>query len=90
MLFADAEACGAPVLVSEELAADPHLAARRVVQATDATLRAAPAPRLSGHPDLVSEAAPRRAQSAQEVLSNAGFAGDEIESLIAREIVWSV
>jgi alpha-methylacyl-CoA racemase len=89
-LFADADACGAPVLEADDLGADPHLAERGAVQATGDGLRAAPSPRLSLHPELVSDIAQRRARSAREVLSEAGFADDEIEALIAREIIWSV
>jgi alpha-methylacyl-CoA racemase len=90
ILFADAEACGAPVLAADELAADPHLADRRTVRQAGGALRAAPAPRLSAHPDLVSEPAPRRARSAQDILRDAGFSEDEIEPLTARAIVWSI
>jgi alpha-methylacyl-CoA racemase len=88
-LFEDAEACGTPVLAADELCVDPHLTDRGVVQATGHGLSAAPSPRLSLHPELVSDLAQRSARSAREVLSEAGFARDEIESLIAREIVWS-
>ncbi len=89
-LFDDAEACGAPVLAADQLSVHPHLADRGVVQATGDGLSAAPSPRLSRHPDLVSNLAPRSARTVREVLSEAGFAGDEIESLIARDVVWSV
>jgi alpha-methylacyl-CoA racemase len=89
-LFAEAEACGAPVLAADELAADPHLADRGAVRATGDGLSAAPSPRLSGHSGPVSELARQCSRSAQEVLSEAGFADEDIESLIAREIVWSV
>jgi alpha-methylacyl-CoA racemase len=89
-LFADAEACGAPVLSAEMLSADPHLADRGTVQAMGGALRAAPAPRLSLHPRLVSDLARPGSRPAEVVLREAGFAGDVIESLIARKIVWTV
>jgi alpha-methylacyl-CoA racemase len=89
-LFAEADACGAPVLAADELAADLHLADRGVVQATGDALKAAPSPRLSEHPGLVSDLAQRGTRSAREILSDAGFASEDIESLVAREIVWSV
>jgi alpha-methylacyl-CoA racemase len=85
------EACGAPVLGLDELAQNAHLAARLNVRADDAgTLTAAPAPRLSGHPDLVSDIAPRRARPAGQVLAEAGYSADEIDALVAQNIIWSV
>jgi alpha-methylacyl-CoA racemase len=85
------EACGAPVLALDELAGNPHLAARGNVRADDAgTLTAAPAPRLSSHPDLVSDIAPRRARPARDLLADAGFGADEVDALVARKIVWSL
>lgn len=55
--FADIDACVAPVLEIAELVDDPHVAARRTVARTaDGGLRAAPSPRFSGYPDLVTAA----------------------------------
>jgi alpha-methylacyl-CoA racemase len=88
--FEPFEACGAPVLGLGELAQNAHLSARQNVRADEAgILAAAPAPRLSGHPDLVSEIAPRRARPAAQLLAEAGYAPDEIDALIAQNIVWS-
>jgi alpha-methylacyl-CoA racemase len=88
-LFQDADACGTPVLEANALASDPHLALRRTVQASGAVLSAAPSPRLSEHPDLVTALAPRRSRPVQQVLGEAGFADDEIGKLVEREVVWS-
>ena len=87
--FAGVEACGAPVLTIAELAADPHMADRRAVTETGRVLTAAPAPRLSGHPDLTVDIAPRCARSAEAVLEEAGFAAAEVEALAAARIIWS-
>ena len=87
--FAGAEACGAPVLAISRLAADPHMAHRRAVTETDGVLTAAPAPRLSAHPDLTVDIAPRRARSAEAVLEEAGFAPAEVEALAAAKVIWS-
>lgn len=87
--FARAEACGAPVLSVAELAADPHIANRRAVTEADGVLTAAPAPRLSAHPDLTIDIAPRGANSAEAVLSEAGFAAAEVEALAAAGVIWS-
>lgn len=49
-LLADRDVCGAPVLRIDELAADPHLAARGALRAVDAGWESMPAPRLSATP----------------------------------------
>jgi alpha-methylacyl-CoA racemase len=87
--FAGAEACGAPVLAIADLAADPHMADRRAVTETGGVRTAAPAPRLSGHPDLTVDIAPRGARSAEAVLEEAGFAAAEVEALAAARVIWS-
>lgn len=87
--FAPVDACGAPVLALDEIAADPHMASRGAVTAADGVLTAAPAPRLSSHPDLVSSPAPRRSRSAHDVLTEAGFTAAEVDDLVARNVVWS-
>jgi alpha-methylacyl-CoA racemase len=89
--FGPAEACGAPVLGLDQLAADPHLASRQsVTAAAEGILTAAPAPRLSAHPDLVTDILPRQARSAEQVLAEAGFTPAEIEDLGARNVIWSL
>ncbi|MGH6614592.1 CaiB/BaiF CoA transferase family protein [Sphingomonas sp.] len=90
-LFGAVDSCGAPVLEVGELAADPHNAARATVTADDrGVLTAAPAPRLSGHPTLVSEINPRGTRGADIILAEAGFTADEIAALIAQKAVWSL
>jgi alpha-methylacyl-CoA racemase len=89
--FAAVDSCGAPVLTTEELAADPHIAARRSISASDTgALTAAPAPRLSAHPELTTDIRPRQKQDAKAALMEAGFSDEEIDSLIEQEIVWSL
>lgn len=89
-LFAAVDSCGAPVLELGDLADDPHNAARATVTVDAAgVLTAAPAPRLSEHPDLVTAINPRRTRSANDILAEAGFSLQEIEKMIADRIVWS-
>jgi alpha-methylacyl-CoA racemase len=84
--FAAVDACGAPVLDVDELAADPHLADRRTVLDNDGRLHAAPAPRLSSHD---AELQPAAAATPQEVLQRLGFGADEAAGLISARVVSS-
>jgi alpha-methylacyl-CoA racemase len=89
--FAAVDSCGAPVLATAELVADPHIAARGSVTAgPEGALTAAPAPRLSAHPELSTELRPRGGADARVALAEAGFSGSEIDRLIEQEIVWSL
>lgn len=89
-LFGAEDSCGAPVLTAQELAADPHNAARGTVTADAAgVLTAAPAPRLSEHPELTSSIHPRTRRDANAILAEAGLAEAEIRELIENKIVWS-
>jgi alpha-methylacyl-CoA racemase len=90
-LFGPAEACGAPVLGLDQIAADAHLASRgAVTAASDGVLTAAPAPRLSAHPELVSDILPRQVRPAEQVLAEAGFTPAEVEELVARRVIFSL
>lgn len=89
--FGAVDSCGAPVLTTGELASDPHNASRQTVTAnSDGVLTAAPAPRLSAHPDLVTKINPRRKRPAREALIEAGFNADEVDALVAKGVVWSL
>ena len=88
--FAGSEACGEPVLGLGELAAHPHVAARGAVR-EDArgVMSAAPAPRLSAHPELAADLQDRRRRPAEDILREWGLEPGEIAKLIDRKIVWS-
>jgi alpha-methylacyl-CoA racemase len=87
--FAPFDACGAPVLDVGEIAADPHVASRAAVTLANSVMTAAPSPRLSAHPELVSDIAPRQIRPAHDVLAEAGFTREEADALIARNVIWS-
>lgn len=90
-LFGAVDSCGAPVLELGELAADPHNAARGSVTAdAKGVLTAAPAPRLSAHPELISDLNPRGNRPAADILAEAGFTAAEIAELVAEKAVWSL
>lgn len=82
-VFADIDGCGTPVLELEELAENPHLAARGTVVADGEGLSAAPAPRLSGSPGGVRPSPACRGDATSAVLAEAGFDAGEIERLVA-------
>ena len=89
--FGAVDSCGAPVLTTGEIAGDPHNVARATVRADAAgALTAAPAPRLSAHPDLTLQINRRRKRDAKAILSEAGFADEDIDGLIAEKVVWSL
>ena len=90
-IFAPHEVCAEPVLDMDELPDHPHLAARGSVRAgQDDTRVAAPAPRLSGHPELVTDLNERRQRGARDILAEAGLAPGEIDALLEQRVVWSV
>lgn len=88
-IFAPMEACGAPVLDLDELADHPHIAERGTVTRVGGQMRAAPAPRLSTHPELVEELPDPRPRPAADILTEAGFDDAEIKALEDTGIVWS-
>jgi len=90
-LFGAVDSCGAPVLTTDELASDPHNAARGTVTVDGkGVLTAAPAPRLSTHPELVTEPNPRSNRPVDAILADAGFSAGEIADLSAKKAVWSL
>lgn len=85
--FAGVDACGAPVLELDELADDPHLAARGTVVRTDYGVAAAPAPRLSETPGAIRARVHRAGQHTEAVLAEAGYDPAAIADLVARGVV---
>ncbi len=89
-VFDPHEVCAEPVLDLDELPDHPHLAARHAIRHGEGGMRsAAPAPRLSAHPDLVTEINPRQKRPAEEVLAEAGFGEEEIHALMQQNVIWS-
>jgi alpha-methylacyl-CoA racemase len=89
-IFAPHEVCAEPVLDLDELAGHPHLAARLSLRAGENGARsAAPSPRLSEHPELVTELNPRRRRAARDILGEAGLDPGEVDALLKQKIVWS-
>lgn len=89
-IFAPHEVCAEPVLDLDELPSHPHIAARGSIRAGEQGTRiAAPAPRLSGHPELVAHLNPRRRRGARDILLEAGLDEGEVDALLEQKIVWS-
>jgi alpha-methylacyl-CoA racemase len=89
-LFAPHEVCAEAVLDLDELADHPHLAGRNLIHQDGKRRDVAPAPRLSGHADLVAELNPRLTRGAGDILAGAGLDPAEIDALIAQNVVWSL
>jgi alpha-methylacyl-CoA racemase len=68
-VFDGTDACVTPVLALGEVAADPHLAARRTVVAPDGVPQAAPAPRFSRTPAMLP-GPPAEAEDVEAVLAD--------------------
>lgn len=66
-LFADSDACVAPVLSPWEAAQDPHIAARAVWHDTQGILQPAPAPRFDGQAQTPNPT-PERGQHTDEIM----------------------
>lgn len=90
-IFAPHEVCAEAVLDLDELLDHPHLAARDTVHPVGERQRdVAPAPRLSGHAELVTDLNQRRTRPAKDILVEAGLDPGEVDALLAQKIVWSL
>jgi alpha-methylacyl-CoA racemase len=86
-VFADSDACFAPVLAMKEVAAHPHNVARATFVERDGVVQPAPGPRFSRTPPEI--AGPSRAAGAdsEAVLKAAGYAPSEIAAFIEAGVV---
>ena len=75
------DVCYAPVLSIAEAPAHPHNKARNTFVELNGVTQAAPAPRFSRTPGEISRPAAHPGQHTDEVLSDWGFAADEIAKL---------
>ena len=83
----------APIYDISQIVTDPHFREREIiVDVEDAELGSVPmhgpVPRLSGTPGTFRRPAPARGEHNAELLSALGMAGDEIETLTERGVLW--
>lgn len=86
-IFADSDACVAPVLTVEEAAAHPHLAARGTFIQTDGHVQPSPAPRFSRTAARRPVPLCTAGRHTREVLQELGVTGVEVEALEAGHVV---
>ena len=80
-VFADSDACFAPVLTFAEAQTHPHHLARGSYVDVGRIKQPAPAPRFSRTPGQVRHPPPERRALGREALSDWGFGPAEIENL---------
>lgn len=79
-VFADSDACVAPVMSLREAAEHPHMWARGTLVEREGVLQAAPAPRFSRTTTTFGELPPKPGQHTREVLTAWGI--ENVDSLI--------
>ena len=72
-IFADCDACVAPVLTPRQSASHPHMASRRTWIEIDGQLQARSAPRFDGETPANPKAAPTRGEHTAEILASLGM-----------------
>lgn len=86
-VFAESDACFAPVLAMKEVTAHPHNAARATFVERDGVVQPAPGPRFSRTPPGIAGPAKAGGADSAAVLEAAGYSPDEIADLIERGVV---
>src|SRR4051794_25435746 len=80
-VFADTDACGAPVLGLTEAAEHPHLKQRGTLLTIDGITQPAPSPRFDRTPGEIQGPPPSPGQDTAETLAACGFGANEIRQL---------
>ncbi|HWV80258.1 MAG TPA: CaiB/BaiF CoA-transferase family protein [Hyphomicrobiaceae bacterium] len=86
-VFADSDACFAPVLAMKEVAAHPHNAARATFVERDGVVQPAPGPRFSRTPPEIAGPAKAAGADSEAVLKAAGYTPSEIAAFIEAGVV---
>jgi alpha-methylacyl-CoA racemase len=86
-VFADTDACVAPVLDLEEAPGHPHHRARGTYTEVFGSVQPSPAPRLSRTPGTIDRPPPRPGQHTEEILEEIGIADDARWALRAAGVI---
>jgi len=86
-IFADSDACFAPVLSAEEAVAHPHHRARGTFVTLDGVTQPAPAPRFSDTGAEIQSPPPVPGEHSESALAAWGFSPDEIAALLRENAV---
>lgn len=86
-IFADSDACFAPVLAMGEVAKHPHNAVRSTFIELEGVMQPAPAPRFSRTPQAIAGPARQAGADSMAVLKAAGYSETEIAALVAQGVV---
>ena len=86
-VFADSDACFAPVLGMTEVGDHPHNAARATFVEVDGVVQPAPGPRFSRTPPAIAGAPKAGGTDSEAVLEAAGYSASEIAAFIEAGVV---
>lgn len=86
-VFADSDACFAPVLAMKEVGAHPHNAARATFVERDGVMQPAPGPRFSRTPPEITGPAKAAGADSEAVLKAVGYSPSEIAAFIETGVV---
>jgi alpha-methylacyl-CoA racemase len=86
-LFADVDACVAPVMRLTEAAGHPHVKARGTLRTVDGVTQPAPAPRFSRTPGEIRNPPRQPGEDTSETLVAWGFDETEVKELLAARVV---
>ena len=86
-IFADSDACFAPVLAMKEVGAHPHNAARATFVERDGVVQPAPGPRFSRTPPEIAGSPKAAGTDSEAVLKAAGYSSSEIAAFIEAGVV---
>lgn len=86
-VFAERDACVAPVLEMDEVADHPHNRERSLLINVDGVPQPTPAPRLLRTPGLAVKPAGARGANTKEVLKELGYSNQELDTLFEKGVV---
>ena len=86
-IFANTDACFAPVLNMEEAVSYPHNKYRKAFTELDGVMQTSPAPRFSRTPSAIQRAPVAPGSDTDEVLSDLGLFKEDLQSLKSKGVI---